>query len=391
MSEQEPEKDRRRDFGRIFKSPRSRFWYVRYRVNGREHVESSGSTDRRKAEKLLARRQAELGLGVFVAPDTRRTTFEDLCAGVREEYARERRKSAATLEGHLKRLGLTFGGMRVVAITLQRLDAYIQARRQDGVSDATIGHELSTLRHAMRLAQGAGKLGAVPKFPKLGAANVRRGFFEPADFAALLAELPEPLRAPAEFAALTGWRKGEVLGLTWDLVDWDAGVVRLEVGTTKNDAGRTFPFGVLPRLQALLEEQRTKTRAVERRTGTICRWVFHRTGAEIKDMFESWNRAVVRASTNAQGLVIRPRLVGAIFHDLRRTAVRNLIRAGVPEHTAMKLSGHKTRDVFDRYDIVSEKDLAEAVTKLSAYHDRQAVAGARFSWKPGDLQPGGRS
>ncbi len=153
-----------------------------------------------------------------------------------------------------------------------------------------------------------------------------------------------------EFAYLTGWRvPSEILPLEWRQVDFAGGTVRLDPGTTKNDDGRLFPFDVLPALVKLLELQ-------QRRRVALSPLIFHREGQPIRDAFrEPW-----RAACEAAGW---PALIP---HDFRRTAVRNLVRAGVPEKTAMLLTGHKTRSVFDRYDIVNEADLREAVSRLAA-------------------------
>jgi integrase len=170
------------------------------------------------------------------------------------------------------------------------------------------------------------------------------------------AGLPEPLRNVVTFAYLTGWRvPSEVLPLTWDRVDFRAGVVRLDVRTTKNDAGRIFPFDVLPELADVLQRQRLYTDAFEAAAGQPIPWVFHRAGQRIRDFSHAW-----RVACSGAGLV------GRIPHDCRRTAARNLLRAGVPESWAMKLTGHKTAAVFRRYAITNEADLREAVTKLAA-------------------------
>jgi integrase len=139
-----------------------------------------------------------------------------------------------------------------------------------------------------------------------------------------------------------------------DRVDFEAGVVRLDVDTTKNDDGRTFPFDVLPAMADLLQRQRLYTDAFEATEGRRIPWVFHRAGHRIKDFSHAW-----RTACEAVGLA------GRIPHDFRRTAPRNLVRAGVPEAWAMQLTGHKTREIFRRYAIVSETDLREAVTRLA--------------------------
>jgi integrase len=157
-----------------------------------------------------------------------------------------------------------------------------------------------------------------------------------------------------EFVHLTGWRIGEAKGLVWRNVDFSAGTVRLDPGTTKNDEGRTFPFAAMPRLQELLREQREHTSALEREQGRLIAFVFHRDGRPVRSFHMAWQRACVRAG-----------VPGRLVHDLRRTAVRSFERAGVSRSVAMKLSGHKTESIYRRYAIVSEADLAEGVRKVA--------------------------
>ena len=144
-----------------------------------------------------------------------------------------------------------------------------------------------------------------------------------------------------------------MLRLTWAQVDFAAATVRLEPGTTKNRLGRMFPF--TPQLRALLEAQRAHTETTGRQRERIIPWVFHRREEPIKDFRGAW-----KAACEAAGVP------GRLFHDLRRTAVRNLERAGVPRSVAMLMTGHKTESVYRRYAIVSEADLHHAAEQLHA-------------------------
>jgi integrase len=344
----------RRDFGTIYHQKRSPFLWVRYRVDGKEYRESTESTNPKVAEKLLARRQAELGLGAFTAPNVKRTSFEDVVAMLTDDYVVNGRKSLRTLKTLLKRLRITFGGARVATITADRLTAYVRERLTDGAAGSTVRNEMNALRRALRLAHRAGTVASVPAFPTVNPGPPRAGFLEDADLPRLLGELSADLRPLAHFLALTGWRVGEAVALTWGAVDFRTGVVTLAVGSTKNGAGRHFPFGALPELVDLLTAQREATTAIERRTGQIVARVFHRAGAPIKNFHDAWKGATTRAG-----------LPGLLVHDLRRSAIRRFVRAGIPERVAMTLSGHKSRSVFDRYNIVSERDLSENVAKLA--------------------------
>jgi len=139
----------------------------------------------------------------------------------------------------------------------------------------------------------------------------------------------------------------------WAQVDFAGGFVRLEPGTTKNNERRAFPL--IPELRALLERRQAITRRCERVQARIIAHVFHRYGKPIKSLRRAWMTACRDAG--------RP---GLLLHDLRRSAVRNLERAGISRSVAMKLTGHKTEAVYRRYAIVAESDLREAGTKLTA-------------------------
>jgi integrase len=344
-----------RGAGRIYQ--RGDVFWIQYSYRGRKVRESSGSEKRTGAVKLLRKRLAEMGTGRLVGPDADRTTFDDLADMVVADYQLNGRRSTRRAKEGLARLRAFFTFARVPDVTSDRVTAYVRHRQDDGAAAATIKYELAILKRAFKLAIAAGKAAQAPSIPSVTVDNARQGFFEAADFEAVERHLTPPLRPFMRFLYFTGWRAGEALGLTWAGVDFAAGVVRLEPGTTKNREGREFPFAALPPLADLLRAQRDLRSAVERKRQCIVSHVFHRNGKPIRSYSGAWDVACEKAG--------QP---GRLVHDLRRTAVRNLERAGVSRSVAMKLTGHKTEAVYRRYAITSASDLAEGVAKLAALH-----------------------
>ena len=341
--------------GRIYK--RNEVWWIDYSFRGKRRRESSGSTLKGDATKLLRKRTAEMGKGRIIGPDAESLSYEDLEAIIRDNYIKKERRSTERLEASLKALRSFFCSVMALDITTDRVDAYITFRKRQGRANSTIRNEVNALRRALRLAYRARKLPSMPHIEPPSVTSVRKGFLTPPEVDAIIAHLPDPLGAVVQFAHLTGWRKGEVLSLRWSQVDFDQGTVRLEPGDTKNSEGREFPFRPLPDLQHTLEEQRRRTRELERQTGRIIPYVFHRDGRPVRNMSKAWQTACDRAGVE-----------GAWFHDLRRSAVRNLERAGVPQSTAMKLTGHLTASVYRRYAIADHEVLEEGVGKLAKLH-----------------------
>jgi integrase len=355
-------------------------WWIRYSYRGTKRRESSGSTNRADAVKLLKRRLGEMGQGKLPGPDAERVTLGDLGRMLTEDYALKGNRTTVRAEQSLAHVYHYFGGRvgapderdpkhaveagkrtRALDITADMLTGYAVKRQEEGAKPATAQNELAALRRAFSLAVRASRLPQRPAFPVLKVHNRREGFFEESELRAVLAHLPADVAAMAEFLYWTGWRSGEAKTLGWRHVDLAAGIIRIE--DSKNRDARTLPFRVLPDLAALIERQRERTSAIEQATGQIIPFVFHRDGKPVRSFRRAWLSAC-----EAAGLPHR------IPHDFRRTAARNLSRAGVPERVIMQLCGWKTRSVFDRYNIVNEADLAEGLGKLARANRTSAAS-----------------
>ena len=188
------------------------------------------------------------------------------------------------------------------------------------------------------------KVNVVPYFPMVKETTVRKGFLTDAQFAILKGELSNELHSLFICAYVTGIRKGELLDIRWPQVDFEAGMISLEPDETKNREGRSVPILDGDMRDLLLQAKRDRDRDWPESP-----WVFSRSGRQIKDFRGAWEDACQKAGV--------PDLN---FHDLRRTAVRNMRRAGVPQVIRMKISGHKTDSMERRYNIVDADDLSVA-------------------------------
>ena len=330
---------------------RGNIWWIRYYRNGRRIEESAGTNKYDDARDLLKTREGDVAKGVPLTAQSTKLTFDDAKKDVVADYTVNGKKSLAELERRLKlHLMPVFGGRRLSTITTADLRAFAARRLEAKASAGEINRELAIVRRAFRLAVEGDKYhGRVPKTPMLQERNVRTGFFDDAMFASVRGHLPAALQPIVTFAYVTGWRvQSEILPLEWRHVDRKAEEVRLEPGTTKNQAGRVFPF--TDTLRTLLAALWAEHKAMEK-AGTICRFVFHRNGRRIKGFRKAWANACEAAG-----------FPGRIPHDLRRSAVRNMERAGLSRSVAMQLTGHKTEAVYRRYAITSEADLREEST-----------------------------
>jgi len=335
-------------------------WWIAYPDENGERVripggfDGKGAVTKTEAEENLKGILAARHNGVAVNATAQRKTvgkyLDDYKADLKTRGRRALRGLGPVREA--------FGSLRPSEVTPEALAAYRDRMAADGSRPATINRALQALRGALRLAWKTGTLARAPYIPMSSEkGNARTGFFELAEHVAILAQLPEAYADVAAFGFYTGWRLGEILGLKWSDVDDRA--VRL--ATSKNGEPRTFPLrgGVRDVIA-----RRKAAREYESPDGPKeSAFIFHVAGFRLWDFPRVWRTARAAAGFPAR-----------LFHDYRRTAVRDLVRSGVSQDVAMRWTGHKTAHVFTRYNITATEDLENAADLLALYRDARAKA-----------------
>jgi integrase len=336
---------------------RGRIWWVQYRSGGRAYRESAKTEKKTEAIEFLKKKQGEISLGHKPSRDFERTTFEDLkeayWANFEKQEKRDRER-AETIMAHLEKV---FKGRKAIDIDEKLIDEYERLRISENVKTGTVNRELSVLKSMFT--QGVKRklvpLDRVPVIEMHPAADPREGFIERDQYEKLLAVAPDWFKPVLSFAFQTGWRRNEIIKLRWDEIDLQNRMITLPGRRSKN--GQPRPIYIDDAVLQILQEQRRRQFADGARTFP---YVFHRmrsTGGsrvqrrenrrpcEIGDFQKTWRNACKDAG-----------LEGLIFHDLRRSAIREMVRTGYNERTAMEVSGHRSRSVFDHYNIVDLKD-----------------------------------
>lgn len=374
----------------LYKQPGSANWYARFCLRGKQIRETTGTADETEACRVVLVRQDELGADrsgakKFIGPEQKKMKVSEMLDNLEADY-RLRKKSNPQFKSHLSHIRNHFGCMRAVEVTADLVDRYIEGRIAEGARPASVNRSTQVFGQAFKLAVERKRLSSAPKLRHLSEkGNVRQGFFAERELRAVVENLPAYLQDFALFAFLVGWRKGEIASLRWEDVDGDC--IRLRPENSKNGEGRLI---VLEGELVELMERRTAARTMKTDTGAVLSaYIFHNGhGEPIVNTRKAWARACSMAGV---GKMVCPKCagtvdaehncaecsktwkykelkyVGRIFHDLRRSSVRNMVRAGVSEKVAMSISGHKSRNVFDRYNITSESDLRAATRRTQEY------------------------
>jgi integrase len=347
-------------------------YWISYSYQGKQYRENTGTDNKHFAQELLAKRQAEIReQRLFDVKKGAKVAFEELAEDFLKFYRDCGRRSLEHAETSVKHLPAYFEGKQIAEITPEVIEDYIKSRRQElsklgrPTSPSSINRELVPLSKIFTLAIRHRKADKNPLMAveRLLEHNIRDRVLSVEEFQRLLEAAPNYLRPILLLAHDTGMRRGEILHLRWSQVDLQHGFICLEGADTKTDEGRSVPLN--ERLTKALKDAMHS--AIRPASGPV----FHRQGKPIKDIWEAFTAAYCKAA-----------IADFRFHDLRRTAVTNMRRSHIDHLTIMKISGHKTLEVFRRYNSFDAEDLKQAAVQHHQFITNLAQSMASISVHP---------
>jgi integrase len=363
---------RARGEGRIY--ARGKMLWVAYHLRGKKIRESTGAWvgDEKAAEKFLRNRLKEvhadeIGARTFTTPKACRLTVHDLLEALKADL-QLREKLSSQNASHLKRADADFGNRLAVALTSEQIDAYKRARLAEHDAPASINRPLQLIRQAYGFAVKREHISRVPNIEFLSEkGNARKGFCDEPTFRKILKVLPSYLKDFCLFGYCTGMRYGEIRSLKWAYVNGD--VIELQAVDAKGDHdesnARLIPM-VGKDLAGILERRKTARKVKSDGGTTLAALIFHHSGNPIVDIRKAWKTACKKAG-----------VPGLLFHDLRRSAVKNLDEAGVSRDVAKSISGHKTDAMYTRYNIADVKRKRKALELVQEFREAQASEATR--------------
>lgn len=365
MPEREKKEKRERGTGGLIKMRGCKLWYAQYYDQGQRRRVSTKTASKQEAQGVLRNLMSDMDRGGQFVGDLKKLRYADLRRGLLQSYTELGNKSLiTTADGTENICGLPaldkffeYGkdkpGWPVLRITTDAAREFTKKRRRQGAANDTINGSLALLRRMLRLANEERKLHVVPKIPLLRAGAARTGFLDRGKFEELLGHIPKNLKPLYTLLYYCGVRLGEALKIEWSQVDLAGKMIRLEANQTKNSEARQIP---LPDVLTTMIEKLPK----------------HGKVFDSKNYRKCWHKACVAVGLGSLEKVegkAAERYDGLIIHDLRRSAIKNMIDVGVNEQVAMEISGHKTREVFRRYNIVTSADTQAAMQKVQSANE----------------------
>jgi integrase len=337
---------RKRGNGRIYKQPGCKTWSLKYYANGKCVRESTGTDDHQEAQLILRQKLMARDNGAAPNP-VRKVKVRELHEGLMRFYRINGRKSQRKVDCLWKNhLDGYFGEMLAAQVTTSVIERYVDLRLAEHAAVATVNRELAALKTAFHIAARNQTVARVPLFPPMMRENnTRTGFVEDTQYKRLVENAHELwLRLFLELSFTYGWRRSELLDLRVKQVDLFSHVIRLDPGTTKNREGREVSMTscVFGLIKQAIAGKRPDDFVLTRDDGS-----------RIVEFRGTWRRLCAKAGVK-----------DLLVHDLRRSAARNLRRAGVAESVIMDTGGWKTPAMFRRYAIVSNADQRNAMEML---------------------------